>query len=294
MRRIRRGVPAERMKVGSDVLGHKSYRPKKADFYHIAGIGPKTRERLAIAGVLTIYDATNFVRRDGICELLKIMDIGPKRSRRVLRRTGLEVCPRCSTFIATPQLERAYHAIIEDRECSYLRRYNIRYAPVFEQAEEPTSLVTSHRGSRLQSVKSYLLGAGKDALVFSLIAGLTAVHPPAGVIAAKTYAVYSHGLAGFELYGIYTKWKSGGMSSPKAAGEAAKVITGEAMGGASNAFGASMVDRLGQTGMIDKLSKETNIGSGSISDMLQGTLSSSASEGFSDLEGYTVEKGTGA
>jgi hypothetical protein len=178
------------------------------------------------------------------------------------------------------------------RERHY-RRYNIRDSSVFEQTEEQTTLVTSRDGSRLQSVKSYLVGVGKDALVFSLFAGLTAVHPPAGVIAAKTYAIYSHSLAGLEMHSIYTNWKSGGVSSPKAAGEAAKVITGEAMGGAANAFGTSMVDRLGQIGVIDKLSKEMNIGSGTISDMLKGTLSSSASEGFSDLEGYTVEKATG-
>lgn len=281
------------MKVGSDALGHRPYRPKKVDLYHVTGIGPKIRKRLAGAGVITIDDIANLVRRDGICELLKIMDVGPKRSRRVLRRTGLKVCPRCSAFIATPQLEGVYDAIIEGRECLYFRRYSIRDSSVFEQAEEPTTLVSRHHGGRLQSAKAYLVDVGKDALVFSLLVGLTAVHPPAGVFAAKTYAYYSHSLAGLELYSIYTKWKSGGVSSPKAAGEAAKVITGEAMGGASNVLGAFIVDRLGQTGVIDKLSKETNIGSGTISDMLKGTLSSSASEGFSDLEGYAVEKGAG-
>lgn len=266
---------------------------KRADLYRIAGIGPKTRERLANAGIITMDSAVILVRRDGVCELLRIMDIGPKRSRRVLRRTGLEICPRCTTWISSPQLESTYDAIIDDRECPFLRRYEARTNSSMDWAEEPPTQMAISHGSAWHSAKSFLLGIGKDALVLSLLAGLTAIHPPAGAIAAKTYAFYSHSMAGLDLYNIYTRWKSGGLSAPRAAGEATKVISGEAMGGATNTLASSLVGGLGQTGTIDRLSKETNVNSGVITDMLKGTLSSSASEGFSDLEGYTVEKEAG-
>ncbi len=159
--------------------------------------------------------------------------------------------------------------------------------PQLPQQPQPA---TRSQGGILGAARSFLLGVGKNALVAALLVGLTAVHPVLGATATKAYAVYSHGIAGFALYNTYVKWKSGGESAPRAAGEAAKVITGEAAVGASNMLASSMVNGLKQTGMIDQISKETNTNPVITSDMLRGTISTSASQGFGDLAGYTVEK----
>lgn len=146
-----------------------------------------------------------------------------------------------------------------------------------------------HRGA-LETAKSFLLGVGKNALVAALLVGLTAVHPVLGATAAKAYGMYSHGLAGLALYHTYTEWKSGRESTPHAAGEAAKVVAGEAAAGGSNALAASMVGKLKQAGVIDQMSEQTNVNPVITSDMLRGTISASASQGFGDLAGYTVEE----
>lgn len=124
--------------------------------------------------------------------------------------------------------------------------------------------------------------------------GLTALHPPLGVAATKAYALYGHGMAGLALFNIYRKWKSGEESAPKAAGQVAKVIGGQVTGSASSGLGSTMVDGLKQTGVIDQISKETNVNPVVTSDMLKGTVSASAEQGFEDVEGYTVKKATGA
>jgi hypothetical protein len=132
---------------------------------------------------------------------------------------------------------------------------------------------------------------GKNALVTALVVGLTVAHPVLGVMATKVYGVYSHGMAGVALYNAYSNWKSGELSTPQAAGEAAKTVAGEVTGGVSDTLASTMVNGLKQSGVIQQISRETNVEPGVVSDMMSGTISASASDGFADLTAYTVRKG---
>lgn len=143
-------------------------------------------------------------------------------------------------------------------------------------------------------MRSFLLGVGKTALVAALLAGLTAVHPVIGAVATKAYALYGHGMAGVALYNTYTKWKSGELTTPQAAGEVTRTVTGEATGGASDMFASNMVTGMKQTRVIEQISRETNVDPLVTSDMLKGTISASESQGFADLAGYIVRSEAGA
>lgn len=124
--------------------------------------------------------------------------------------------------------------------------------------------------------------------------GLTAVHPVLGAMATHAYSVYNHGAVGFALYNIFKKWRSGEESTPQAARETTRLVAGEAAGGASDKLAETMVSGLKQTGAIEQVAKQTSISPVVYSDMLQGSISSSASQAFGDLAGYVVGKAVGA
>lgn len=139
-----------------------------------------------------------------------------------------------------------------------------------------------------------MIGAGKAALTASLLVGLTAVHPVLGAVAAHAYSAYNHGVVGLGLYNIFKKWKSGEESTPQAAKETTKLVAGEVAGRPSDRLAETMVSGLKQTGGIEQVAKQTSISPVVYSDMLQGSISSSASQGFGDLAGYMVGKAVGA
>ena len=173
-----------------------------------------------------------------------------------------------------------------------MRQFRRRTWPLRQPHFQRQSVSRGGQGGLLEAARSFLLGVGKKALVAALIVGLSAVHPVLGATAAKAYSFYGHGMAGLALYTTYTGWKSGRESTPHAAGEAAKVVVGEATGAASGSAASSMVANLKQSGVIDQISKETNVAPPITSEMLRGTISSSMSQGFGDLAGYVAEKGS--
>jgi hypothetical protein len=113
-------------------------------------------------------------------------------------------------------------------------------------------------------------------------------------MATHAYSVYNHGAVAFALYNIFKKWRSGEESTPQAARETTRLVAGEAVGGASDKLAETMVSGLKQTGAIEQVAKQTSISPVVYSDMLQGSISSSASQGFGDLAGYVVGKAVGA
>lgn len=88
----------------------------KQDF-RITGIGDVITKRLNDAGMYTREDIKRFVNSYGVCELLHVMGVGPKKGARMVKTIGVESCTACGCSVDVGALEPAYDAVVRGKQC---------------------------------------------------------------------------------------------------------------------------------------------------------------------------------
>lgn len=172
------------------------------------------------------------------------------------------------------------------------RGYRVPTPSPYMSFRKPYQLVRKPTVS--DSVKSFLVGVGKSALVGSLVYGLSTGVPPLGTVAIPAYSAYSYAKAGKDLYDVYSNWKSGQRSTVESVKEASGTAASVATGDASDRIAMVMVSNLNESGVIGEIAKQTNVNSNVYSQMLQGSISSATSEGLGEIAKFTVGKVVGA
>lgn len=101
-------------------------------------VGEETKRRLRDAGIQSPRDVERFIAANGVCELLRILLIGPQKSLRLLRHLRIRYCPICSSFMGRRNVERAYDAILRGQPCPL--KAPAFYAPAKATEMEKTAL----------------------------------------------------------------------------------------------------------------------------------------------------------
>lgn len=133
--------------------------------FQIRGIGPVVTERLNEKGIYTLPDADRYVGENGLCGLMEVMKVGPMRSKKVLRhlRHGGGQCPRCMVRVNARQLEKAYDATVDGRECPLLRDYTKGGLPIMKPDEAPVPMegapipIVGYQGGKFRQ-RRFLVG----------------------------------------------------------------------------------------------------------------------------------------
>jgi len=131
---------------------------------------------------------------------------------------------------------------------------------------------------------------GPDILVSALVAGVSAAFPPAAPFITSAYSTYGYSSIGYGLYKLYIDWKSGKKSAAVSIKDGSGIVAQAAAGAIPDGVAASIVSGLAKTSVIQRAADNARVDQGVYTEMLQGTISTTISEGIGGLSEFTVGK----